>query len=251
MVLDIRQIVTWARQNAASGPLIVLGVVAILLWAFVELAEEVMEGETRAFDTYVMQALRTVADLSDPLGPAWVEELARDITALGGIAVLGLLVLAAAGFLWLSAQRRLALFVLLAVGTGVALSMAMKMGFDRPRPDLTSAGTAVYTASFPSGHSLMSAVVYLTLGALLARTMARRAAKVYVMALAVLVVVLVGISRVYLGVHWPTDVLAGWSLGAGWALLAALVASWLDRRGAVDHDPGAPDGMPGTGSEGA
>ncbi|MEB8386990.1 phosphatase PAP2 family protein [Rhodobacteraceae bacterium KMM 6894] len=233
----MRQIATWVRENAANGPLIALGIVALLLWGFVELADEVLEGETHAFDVFVMQALRNVADLSDPLGPIWIEELARDITALGGIAVLSLLVLAAAGFLWLIAQHRLALFVLVAVGTGVALSLTMKMGFDRPRPDLTSAGTAVYTASFPSGHSLMSAVVYLTLGALLARTMPRRAAKVYVMALAVLVVVMVGISRIYLGVHWPTDVLAGWALGAGWALLAALVANWLDQRGAVDHAP--------------
>lgn len=240
--MDIRQITTWLRRNAASGPLIALGLVALLLWGFVELADEVVEGETHAFDTYVLQALRDVANLSDPLGPVWVEEMARDITALGGIAVLSFLVAAAAGFLWLNAQRRLALFVLAAVMSGVALSMALKMGFDRPRPDLSSAATAVYTASFPSGHSLMSAVVYLTLGALLARTMRRRAAKIYVMSLAVLVVVAVGISRVYLGVHWPTDVLAGWALGAGWALLAALLAAWLARRGAVDDTPSEVDG---------
>jgi undecaprenyl-diphosphatase len=92
-------------------------------------------------------------------------------------------------------------------------------------------GAEVYTASFPSGHSMMSAIVYLTLGALVARTQPDHGVKVYIMTIAVALTLMVGVSRVYLGVHWPTDVLAGWSLGGVWALLSWLVMVWLQSRG--------------------
>ena len=109
--------------------------------------------------------------------------------------------------------------LLVAVGGGVLLSTLLKIGFDRPRPDLVPHGAVVY-ASFPSGHAMLSAVVYLTLGALLARVQPRRLLKLYLLGLAILLTVAVGISRVYLGVHWPTDVVAGWaSAPLGAALL--------------------------------
>jgi undecaprenyl-diphosphatase len=127
-----------------------------------------------------------------------------------------------------------ALFVLGSVAGGVLISQAMKWAYARPRPDLVPHGTEVFTASFPSGHSMMSAVVYLTLGALLARTQSERRVKTYVLAVAVLLTVLVGASRVYLGVHWPTDVLAGWALGGMWALICLLVMGWLQARGKVE-----------------
>jgi undecaprenyl-diphosphatase len=124
------------------------------------------------------------------------------------------------------------------------LSTLLKMGFDRPRPDLVPHGALVYTASFPSGHATLSAVVYLTLGALLARVQPRLVLKLYLLGLAILLTVMVGVSRVYLGVHWPTDVLAGWAVGAAWALLCWATALWLQRRGRVEGPGPAPDTAP-------
>ncbi len=228
-------------RPAAATPrelLFLLGLLAVAaaLFGFVELAGEVMEGETTGFDRAVLLALRNPADLSDPIGPRWLEEVARDITALGSTAVLTLVTLAATGFLALSGRRGAALLVIGATGGGALLSSLLKLGFERPRPDLVPHAVAVYTASFPSGHAMLSAVTWLTLGALLMRIEPHRRVKGYVLAVAVLTTLLVGISRVYLGVHWPTDVLAGWCLGAAWALLCWLLALWLQRRGRVEAD---------------
>lgn len=242
----ISVLLQWIARRATRvelGLAIVLALTAAALWAFVELAEEVMEGETRAFDTAILLALRAPGDAADPLGPPWVEELARDVTGLGGLGVLTFLTLAAAGLLWLQRRRGTALYVLAAVGSGVTLSNAAKSFFDRPRPDLVPHGSIVYTASFPSGHSLMAAVVYLTLAALVARSFPERRLRAYVVALAILVTLAVGASRVYLGVHWPTDVLAGWAAGGAWALACAALAHALARRGAIEaSDDGAPPG---------
>jgi undecaprenyl-diphosphatase len=155
--------------------------------------------------------------------------------------VLTFVTLAVAGFLILQRKAHAALFVALAVGGGMLLSTLLKMGFDRPRPDLVPHGAVVYSASFPSGHSMMAAVAYLTLGALLARVQPRRRLKLYLLGLAILLTVAVGVSRVYLGVHWPTDVLAGWALGAAWALLCWAGALWLQRRGQVESEGPDPD----------
>jgi undecaprenyl-diphosphatase len=218
-------------------PLIVLlALLAGTVWAFIELADEVVEGDTHAVDTAILLLLRNPADPNDPLGPGWLEELGRDVTALGGLGVLTYLTLAAAGFLLMQRKRRAAALVLVAVGGGILLSSLLKLGFDRPRPDLVPHGAQVYTASFPSGHSMMAAVVYLTLGALLARVQPERRLKAYLLALAVLTTVAVGVSRVYLGVHWPTDVLAGWTAGGAWAIACWLVALWLQRRGQVEGE---------------
>ena len=160
----------------------------------------------------------------------------RDITALGGVTVTTLMTLGAAGFLLLSGKRGAALFVVVSIAGAALLSSGMKLGFERPRPDLVPHGVEVYTASFPSGHATGAAATYLTLGALLARFQSRRRLKVYLLSIAVLLTVLIGLSRLYLGVHWPSDVLAGWTLGASWALLCWLVAWQLQRRGKVEDD---------------
>lgn len=242
----ISVLLQWIARRATRVELwlaIVLALTAAALWAFVELAEEVMEGGTRAFDTAILLALRAPGDSADPLGPPWVEELARDVTGLGGLGVLTFLTLAAAGLFWLQRRRWTALYVLAAVGSGVTLSNAAKAFFDRPRPDLVPHGTIVHTASFPSGHSLMAAVVYLTLAALVARSFPERRLRAYVVSLAMLLAFAVGASRVYLGVHWPTDVLAGWAAGGAWALACAALAHALARRGAIEaSDDGAPPG---------
>jgi undecaprenyl-diphosphatase len=228
---------TAARRITASVELRVLVVVLIAagcVWAFFALADEVVEGETHVFDTAVLLALRSSADPADPLGPGWVEEIGRDVTALGGYAILGFLTVAVGGFLWLQGNHRSMWLVFAAVGSGQLLSSLAKRGFDRPRPDLVPHGMDVYTASFPSGHSMMAAVTYLTLATLVARVLPTRALKIYVLTLAILVTLAVGISRVYLGVHWPTDVLAGWTAGAAWALAWWLFARWLAPRADVE-----------------
>jgi undecaprenyl-diphosphatase len=221
-----------------------LALAAAALWGFVELADEVLEGETHAFDERILLALRSATDPSDPLGPGWLEELMRDVTGLGSTGVLTFVTLAVAGFLALNRKTHAALFVVAAVGGGMLLSTLLKMGFDRPRPDLVPHGALVYTASFPSGHATISAVVYLTLGALLARVQPRFVLKLYLLGLAILLTVMVGVSRVYLGVHWPTDVLAGWAVGAAWALLCWATALWLQRRGRVEAPGPAPETVP-------
>jgi len=202
------------------------------IWAFAELADEVQEGETHAFDTAVLMALHETDDHGAPIGPHWVQEMGRDITALGGVTVLTLLTLAVMGFLLLQGNTRLALLVAAAVGSGLLLSTLLKLGFGRPRPDLVAPAVYAYTYSFPSGHAMHSAVTYLSVGILLAREQTRWRLKVYLMLVAILLTLLVGISRVYLGVHWPTDVLAGWIAGGCWGLLFWGIAQWLQQRSA-------------------
>jgi undecaprenyl-diphosphatase len=149
-----------------------------------------------------------------------------------------LLTFATVGYLVLADKRRIAMFVLVAVCGGLVLSALFKTTFDRPRPELVPHLSHVYSASFPSGHSMMSAITYLTLGTLLARIHKRRALKIYFLGLAMLLTFAVGISRVYLGVHWPTDVVAGWAAGASWAILCWLVALWLQQRRVVEPEAG-------------
>ena len=200
---------------------------------FYAIAGEVMEGDTLHLDERILFAMRAPGDPQQPAGPAWVEEAFRDFTGLGGVGVLSLLTLAILGYLWLRGMRRAALYVLLAIGGGLLVSLALKAGFQRPRPDLISHGSLVQTASFPSGHSMLSAIVYLTGGALLALVHEGRAMRFYLIACAAVATILVGISRVYLGVHWPTDVLAGWAGGTAWASLCWIIAWRLRLHGHV------------------
>lgn len=211
----------------------VLVIAALILggvWGFVALAGEVMEGDTTAIDERLLLALRNPQDHSDPIGPRWLEEAGRDFTALGGNAILVLLVAGVVIWLVLICRYDSAVLVLVAVVGGTLLSISLKSGFDRPRPDLVPHGSIVYFASFPSGHSMLSAVTYLTLGAMVAKEQQRRRIKIFVLMLAILITILVGISRVYLGVHWPSDVLAGWMAGFAWALLCWLAAQWFQRK---------------------
>ena len=218
------------------GMLLIMIVAAVLLFVFAVLADEVAEGDTRAFDERVLLALRAAGDPADPIGPRWFEEMMRDFTAIGGTGVLVLMVLAVAGFLTLTGKGHAALAIIVAVSGGTLLSQTMKWAYTRPRPELVPHGAEVYTASFPSGHAMMSAIVYLTLGAMLARTQSSQAVKAYIISVAIFLTVLVGTSRVYLGVHWPTDVLAGWALGALWAIASWLAMLWLQARGQVEDE---------------
>lgn len=226
-------VANWLAEHPRSV-LVAVPTVSGGVWAFGELADVAMDGDSAAFDERLLLALRVPGDPADPIGPEWVEEIARDITALAGTGLLVLVTAAAIAFLLLYHKYRTALLVAFAVGGGQLVNSLLKLGFDRPRPELVPHETYVYTASFPSGHSMMAAVIYLTLAALLARTQPHRRTRAFFLVLGVLITLLVGSSRVYLGVHWPTDVLAGWTAGAAWALLCLSVNDLLERRGHIE-----------------
>jgi undecaprenyl-diphosphatase len=221
---------TWlALAQREIVPIAALLGVTLPLFAFFEIADEVGEGEARWFDERLLMALRT-GDAADPIGPAWFEASVVDISALGGFAVLTLVTLFALGYLLVLKKWGGSLLLLAATLGGTALSEGLKVGYNRPRPDLVAHVVDATSMSFPSGHAMLSAVTYLTLGALIARTQERRRLRSYVLGAAILLTMIIGASRVYLGVHWPTDVLAGWCLGAAWALACWIVATWLTRR---------------------
>lgn len=226
----------WIGGHELPVLLAVLGLV-VGVWGFVEVADEVREGESQHIDEWAVRALRRPDDPARTIGPRWLEEVGRDLTALGGMTVLALVIGAVAGFLWLRRLYGAMWLVLAATLGGWTLSTVLKLSFARDRPTVVPHLSLVHTSSFPSGHSMLAAVVYLTLGALLARVVHERALKAYVLLVALAVTLLVGVSRVYMGVHYPTDVLAGWAAGLSWALLCWLVARFLQRRGAVEQDP--------------
>lgn len=196
----------------------------VLLFAFIALAGEVSEGETQAFDVKILQALRSSSDPSQPIGPKGIEGVLLDLTALGGSTVLALVVLSIAGFLALQGRIRTAAVILTTAISGEVLNTIMKRTFNRARPSVVPHLRDVYTTSFPSGHAMESAIVYLTLGAILMRVAERRLTKLYCLGIAVLLTALTGISRVYLGVHYPTDVIGGWIVGFAWASVCWVAA---------------------------
>lgn len=178
-MVDFGQLTEFAKHSVgvAKKELALVAVTALMagsLWAFIGISDEVLEGDTHATDEAILLSLRTPGDPSDPLGPGWVEEMGRDMTALGGVGVLTFITIASILYLMLRGKSRAALFVAISIASGIALSSVLKVGFDRPRPDLVPDGSVVYTKSFPSGHSMMSALVYLTLGVLLARLQPER-----------------------------------------------------------------------------
>jgi len=228
------------RELGAASALLVA---ALGGWGFLSIADEVAEGETRALDLSVLEALRVEGQPHVLIGPPWLHIAAADVTALGSVTVLGLIILLA--FALLASLRRWAegLLLLAGAGGGLAISQTLKLIFGRERPDMAYRAVEAVNASFPSGHAMLSAVVFLTLGVLAARFAERRRVKVLAVGAAVLISLLVGLSRVYLGVHWASDVLAGWCVGAAWAMVcwlaAFLVQKRLDLRGARLTPPSA------------
>jgi undecaprenyl-diphosphatase len=210
--------------------------VCLLLWGFLALASEVMEGDTKSLDTKILVALRKADDPSRPIGPAWVENSLLDLTAIGGPIVLGLVVLSVVGFLVLQARYHTAIVVLATAASGEIATFVLKNAFLRPRPDVVPHLRDVTTSSFPSGHAMDSAIVYLTLGAMLMRLAERRITKIYCIGMAIFLTLIVGISRVYLGVHYPTDVAAGWMFGFFWASLCWIVAKRFERETGVEEE---------------
>lgn len=224
----------WLGGHELAILLALLGI-AGGVWTFAAIASEVKEGETRGFDREVLLAMRRPGDLA-PIGSRSVQEAARDITSLGGATLLGLITVITAGFLALDGKKHMAYFACASVVGGLIMSDLLKDLFQRPRPDIVPHLAYASNTSFPSGHSMMSAVTYLTLGALLARSHERKALKAFFLLVAALLCFMVGVTRVYLGVHWPTDVLAGWTAGTVWALLCWLAARWLQRRRTLESE---------------
>ena len=216
------------------GILLALALSAGLVLALGVIVEDVVGHESGAFDRAILLAFRTSADLSTPIGPAWLEASVKDITALGSPTVLTLMTVLAVAYLAVARRYRLALVTGVAIVGGDVFEKALKLGFDRARPDIVPHLVTVHSLSFPSGHAMLSAITYLTLGTLLARAQSQRRLRAFVFAAGVLMALMIGTSRVYLGVHYPTDVLAGWCFGSLWVSLSWLVARRWTRRSAAD-----------------
>ena len=223
----VRRTLRIARSEIAA--ISALFIAALGVMTFVELADDMTEADGRAFDQAVLDAMRP-GSMADPWGPGWLETAALDLTALGGTAVLTLFAIIVLGFLILQRKRLSALLLVLGLAGGVALSEGLKAVFGRERPPEDLQAVETLNASFPSGHALLSTVFYLTLGVMLERAFGRRRMKAYILGSAGVIALLVGISRVYLAAHWATDVLAGWAIGAAWAMACWLVAYVVERR---------------------
>jgi undecaprenyl-diphosphatase len=202
------------RVVLASGCLCFAAVAAAVGW-----------GVSRGFDERVLRYLRREGDPATPIGPAWVAPAALALTAMGSSLVVLPAAAACAGWLYRAGRRRAALLVAASTLGGVLLSEVLKRLFDRPRPSLVPHLERVVSPAFPSGHAMLAAAFYFVVAALLARQAARRGTRAGIWAVAAALVALVGASRVVLGVHYPTDVLAGWAAGAAWA-----AACWMAAR---------------------
>ena len=165
-----------------------------------------------AFDRSIILGLRAWG------GPSWLPKVATDVTALGGGIVLTIVVVLVAGLLIVQRLWLTAVAIVASSISGNVVVELVKLHVARPRPDIVEHLVAVTHMSFPSGHSANSAIVYLTLAGLASQVTEHRATRAYLLVVAILLVGAIGFSRVYLGVHWPSDVLAGWSFGTLWAL---------------------------------
>src|SRR5215212_8019107 len=233
MFASLLSIINWIRRREI---VVLLAVLTVVLgsWAFIRLADEVKDKDTQSFDERIIVKMRRPENRAIPIGPPWLHEVGRDMTALGGVAVLSGLTLVVAGFLVMRKQYHALWLVLIATFGGLLISTLLKGIIARDRPSVVPHLSYVMTSSFPSGHSMLAAVAYLTLGSLLARLVVERRVKIYILIVALFITGAVGVSRVYMGVHYPTDVLAGWSAGLVWACICWLVARALQHRGAVE-----------------
>ena len=200
-------------------------VATVVLLAFGVFVEAV-GGKPLALDRRIALAFRNPADPLVPAGPAWLREAARDVTSLGGTVVLGMIIFAVEGYLVLAHEFAAVWLIAIAVLGGLALNNLLKLIVARPRPAVIAHGTLYYTKSFPSGHAAMSAITYLTIGALLTQTHPAFVTGLFITSIATFFTFAVGVSRIYLGIHYPTDILGGWCLGAGWSMLCWQVMTW-------------------------
>ncbi|MBT3070391.1 phosphatase PAP2 family protein [Rhodomicrobium sp. Az07] len=220
-----------ARRGSSPPRIAALVAAGALFALFAGVSAAVYGGGLVDFDRGLLLALRDPANPANALGPRWLAVAARDVTALGSTAVLTLATIVALGYFAL--ERRWGGFALVfaAIVGGTLVNNTLKALVQRARPDFVAEIAETSTYSFPSGHAFMSAVTFLILGALIARARPGAMGRTFVFAVAVALTLLIGLSRVYLGMHWPSDVLAGWCAGASWALLCLAAADWFGRRG--------------------
>jgi undecaprenyl-diphosphatase len=219
----------WIRGQELSVLLVVLCIVGGL-WAFIEIADEVVEEEAKPFDTMILEKVQGVGPDGQPRGPVWLAVSMRDITALGSYSVLTLITAACVVYLLLNGLKTLAFFTVGAAFGGMVVGTLLKLLFSRERPEMALRLVVEQTYAFPSGHAMMSAVVYLSLAVMLSTIHERHRERVFFLLAAMLLTFLVGMSRMYLGVHYPTDVLAGWAIGLAWASAWWLAGLRLQRR---------------------
>jgi len=230
----------WERCRAAIDfmtrhgwvPLTAMLLALAGFWGFLELADDVQEGGTTAFDRWIFEH---IAGRYETLGK-FAQEGGRDLTALGGTTVITLMVAGVLVFLMLRRQWKSAAFVLAAVLGGLLISLLLKEFYDRARPDIYAHQSLTSTSSFPSGHSANAAVAYLTMAILMAKLVESTKMKAYILSAGLLIPLLVGLSRIFVGVHWPTDVLAGWLIGLAWGLFVYSAATYLQEHGAIEQE---------------
>jgi undecaprenyl-diphosphatase len=199
---------------AVVGIFIALGtlVAIVATYVFAEIAGKVREGETQVFDETV---LRYVETHHSP----FLDRAMLEITFLGTGLIVMTIVLVSGMFLWLTKHKHSALLLIVATAGGMLLNGLLKAGFDRPRPQVFEWAQHTVSSSFPSGHAMSAATVYMTVAYLAARLQRRRLSRILTLLAATIVVVLIAVSRLYLGVHYPSDVAAGITIGIAWAAL--------------------------------
>ncbi|MEO6052448.1 MAG: phosphatase PAP2 family protein [Chthoniobacterales bacterium] len=221
-----------ARKSFAL--LLTLGIISASLWIFIVLTHHVVGGTQHETEAKIMRMMRVPGDLSQPIGPRWLKMASLDITALGSVPVLMIVTFLVVGYMLLEQKFATACLILFSTSGGAFLGMFLKYIINRDRPNIVPHLAEVSGQSYPSGHSMLSSVVYLTLAVVLAQTVVNRRSKIYIIAAAILITLLVGITRVFIGVHYPTDVLAGWSAGTVWALMVWQLASRLQKQGVME-----------------
>jgi undecaprenyl-diphosphatase len=206
---------------------------AVAALAFLVLAGFIAADRSFSFDTKLVLLFRDPANPAAPLGPAWFQEAVRDMTAFGSFVGLFFMATTATLALWLCGYRHLAIGLVVSLLAALLASNGLKIVIGRERPDIVGHAALTFTASFPSGHAFLSAVTLLSIAGFVGLASRREDIKRLCIALAWVMIVLIGISRIYLGVHWPTDVLGGWLLGVAWSSIAI---AWLGRK-MVASDP--------------
>lgn len=229
--MNIRRVFSGHRTE--SQILVAFVLLLTVGFTFAKAASEVMEGDTLGIDRALLLMLRVPGRSASPIGPKWLLEAVIDVTALGSTTVLTILTTAATGYLLAARKPVTAVFTVAAVSVGALTGTTLKAAYARARPDIVHHFVGTHSASFPSGHAMNSAIVYLTLAILVSRNTSERRVRTYLVSAAITLTTAVGFSRVYLGVHWPTDVAAGWSVGGLWAILCSLVAKKLQSRGRI------------------